>query len=90
MEHYKARLVAQEFSQIPGIDFDETFAPVTRYQTLRTLLALANRYRWYIHQMDIKSAFLGTLRTIFMKGTARGAGLPTTESSPKSSMGSSL
>ena len=44
VEHYKAWLVAQGFSQIPGIDFDETFAPVTRHQTLRTLLALAN---WY-------------------------------------------
>ena len=69
MEHYKARLVAQEFSQIPGIDFDETFAPVTRYQTLRTLLALANCYHWHIHQMDVKSAFLnGDLENeIFMR-----------------------
>jgi len=44
VEHYKAWLVAQGFLQIPGIDFDETFAPVTRHQMLRTLLALANRY----------------------------------------------
>jgi len=42
IEHYKARLVAQGFSQIPGVNFDEMFALVTRHQTLRTLLALAN------------------------------------------------
>jgi len=45
VERYKAQLVAQGFSQIPGIDFDKTFAPVTCHQTLQTLLALANRYR---------------------------------------------
>jgi len=69
VECYKAQLVAQGFSQIPGIDFDETFAPVTCHQTLRTLLALANRYHWHIHQMDVKSAFLnGNLENeIFMR-----------------------
>jgi len=58
VEKYKARLVAQGFSQIPGVDFDETFAPVTCHQTLRTLLTLANQHRWHVHQMDVKSAFL--------------------------------
>ena len=69
VERYKARLVAQGFSQIPGIDFSETFAPVTRHQTFRTLLALANRYHWHIHQMDVKTAFLnGNLENeIYMK-----------------------
>ena len=45
VERYKVQLVAQGFSQIPGIDFDKTFAPVTCHQTLQTLLTLANRYR---------------------------------------------
>jgi len=58
VEKYKARLVAQRFSQIPRVDFDETFAPATHHQTLRTLLTLANRHHWYVHQMDVKSAFL--------------------------------
>jgi len=58
VECYKIWLVAQGFSQISGINFDKTFAPVTCYQTLRTLLALANRYHWHIHQIDVKSAFL--------------------------------
>ena len=69
VERYKAQLIAQGFLQIPGIDFDETFAPVTCYQILRTLLALANCYRWHIHQIDVKSAFLnGNLENkIFMR-----------------------
>jgi len=50
--------VAQGFLQVPGVDFDKTFAPVTRHQFLRILLALANRYDWHVHQMDMKSAFL--------------------------------
>ena len=58
IEQYKTKLVAQGFLQIPGIDFDETFVPVTYHQTLQTLLGLVNHYKWHIHQMDVKSAFL--------------------------------
>ena len=69
IEWYKARLVTQGFSQIPGVDFDETFAPVTCHQTLWMLLALANRHDWHVHQMDVKSAFLNRDldNEIFMK-----------------------
>lgn len=45
ISHYRARLVAKGFSQIPGIDFDETFAPVVRLDTIRLLLALSARYK---------------------------------------------
>ena len=56
--HYRARLVAKGFMQIPGIDFDETFSPVARFESLHMLLALAMLEDWHIHQMDVKSAFL--------------------------------
>jgi len=41
VEKYKARFIAQGFSQIEGIDYEETFAPVARYSSIRTILALS-------------------------------------------------
>ena len=55
---YKARLVAQGFSQQPGIDFAEIFSPVVPYDSLRLLIALVAHHRWRPQQLDIKGAFL--------------------------------
>ncbi|KAF8748586.1 Encoded by [Rhizoctonia solani] len=55
---HKARLVAQGFSQQPGIDFDKTFAPVVRLDSIRTLVSIANQYDWDIRQLNVNSAYL--------------------------------
>ena len=55
---HRARLVAQGFTQVHGIDFDDTFAPIARMVSIRTVLALAARHDWEIHQVDVKSAYL--------------------------------
>src|SRR5712671_1365608 len=55
---YRMRLVAKGFTQIPGIDYNETFSPIAHFESLRLLLALAALEDWEIHQMDVKSAFL--------------------------------
>lgn len=54
----KARLVAQGFSQIGGVDFDDTYAPVARLASSRAIIAMANRLDLLLHQVDIKGAYL--------------------------------
>ncbi|WJX83726.1 hypothetical protein P8452_66368 [Trifolium repens] len=54
----KARLVAQGYTQIEGLDFDETFAPVARLESIRLLLGVACILKFKSYQMDVKSAFL--------------------------------
>eukprot|EP00253_Pinus_taeda_P009127 PITA_09127 len=58
VEKYKERFFSQGFSQIEGIDYEETFAPVARYSSIRTILALSAQMGWHIHQMDVKTTFL--------------------------------
>ena len=57
---YKARLVAQGFSQKPGTDYSDngTFAPVMRFETLRTMMAHTAINNWKLRQFDIKGAYL--------------------------------
>ena len=57
VEKYKARLVYHGFSQQPGIDYNETFAPVDKLDTVRMVLAIATHNKWYVHQMDVMYAF---------------------------------
>jgi Reverse transcriptase (RNA-dependent DNA polymerase)/gag-polypeptide of LTR copia-type/Integrase core domain/GAG-pre-integrase domain/Domain of unknown function (DUF4219) len=58
VERFKARLVAKGYAQRPGIDFNETFAPVVRLDSMRSLLAYAVQKNFVIHQMDVVTAFL--------------------------------
>jgi hypothetical protein len=54
----KACLVAQGYSQVEGLDFEETFAPVARLETIRILLAFVTSKGFKLYQTDVKSAFL--------------------------------
>ena len=69
IQRYKARLVAQGYTQRFGTDYDETFCPVIRQESLRVLMALSVKHGLQLHQMDVTTAFLnGTLEEeVFMK-----------------------
>ena len=54
----KSRLVAQGYIQVEGVDFDETFAPVARLESIRILLAIASHLNFKLYQMNVKSVFL--------------------------------
>jgi Reverse transcriptase (RNA-dependent DNA polymerase) len=55
---YKVQLVTQGFSQIGGVDYDDTHAPVTRLASLRAIIVMANCLHLNLHQVDIKGTYL--------------------------------
>jgi len=61
IDKYKARLVARGFTQVHGVDYTETYAPVARLSTFRYLIALANRNGWQLDCVDFDSAFLNSV-----------------------------
>ena len=58
IEWYKAHLVAKGFAQEYGMDYEETFAPVSKHTTIRALIVVASARQWSISHMDVKNAFL--------------------------------
>ena len=58
MERLKARMVAQGFTQIPGVDFKVAFAPAARFVIIRHILSRGNGFGWPIEQSDVDIAFL--------------------------------
>ena len=58
VEKYKVCFMVKGFSRKEGIDYEETFAPVARYSSIRTIISLAAERGWRVHQTDVKTAFL--------------------------------
>lgn len=63
VERFKARLVTQGFRQVKRLDYQETFAPVVRYGSVRILAALSAQYCCEIHQMNVPTALLKARRS---------------------------
>jgi hypothetical protein len=58
IERHKMKFVARGFSQVEGIDYEETFSPIARYTSIRIIISLTASMGWKIHQMDVKTTFL--------------------------------
>jgi hypothetical protein len=58
VSRYKAKLVAKGFQQVHDIDYDETFTPVAKMDSIRLELSIVKAKGWEVHQMDVKNAFL--------------------------------
>eukprot|EP00253_Pinus_taeda_P028825 PITA_28825 len=58
VDKHKAHLVSKGFSQVEGIDYNETFSPISKMNSIYLVLSLAPSFKWEVHQMDAKSTFL--------------------------------
>jgi hypothetical protein len=71
IDKYKARLFTQGFTQVPGIDYFDTFAPVAKLSSAQAILAVAASNSWLVEQMDMKSVYLNSMlpddKVIYMR-----------------------
>ena len=58
LDKFKARVVAKGFRQLEGLDYEETYAPIVRFESVKALVALAAGIGWHLDQMDVATAFL--------------------------------
>ena len=73
VDRFKARLVAKGFTQNEGIDYNETFSPVSTKDSFRIVMALVAHFDMELHEMDVKTAFLtGDLNEIIFMAQPEG------------------
>eukprot|EP00253_Pinus_taeda_P002861 PITA_02861 len=58
IDKHKSRLIAKGYSQNEGIDYEDTFAPVAKLNTIRIMITLATKYNWKMHQLNVEYVFL--------------------------------
>lgn len=58
VNRYKTRLVVKGYNQLPGIDYHDSFSPITKIVIVRAFMAIATSQNWKIHQLDINNAYI--------------------------------